>query len=565
VTTDIIVKPLFLINNNPLAHQSIATLLSKMSFQNMIDMNVELEQMISYADNSSELSELLISNDNSSGILPGIEEVAAERQMNSIIESEWFDILSQTISSALLFLLIFGMSATVDVKHLREQVHNKFAILTGVATQFLVMPFLGYLSVLLLSGHGLTEPMGISLLIVTASPGGSYSNWWCSMFNADLALSVTMTAISTMVSSVMLPANLLLYVNAAFGASSGSDESIINHLDWPSLFISLAIVILAIALGLFASFKVSSHRFNRFANRMGSMSGILLIVFSGVLSSLSGDKQAQIWAQPWSFYVGVSAPCLVGLFLATCAGVCARLKRPEVISVGVECCYQNVGIATSAAVAMFNTPSERGQALLVPLFYGLMEAVVLGIYCLIGWKLGWTKAPRDINFCTMLVTTFEVDDDDDDSSIQSPTPDPSGGEVDVEMPETRSPGDSVDTWSSTAPVEYDTTWSRWPWKMFIRIEKRKRKFSEDSPPDVNPTTIPPKSVVKRRSILSPISEDAFGTPSSLVSFEDTEKGSYSRCRLGSEEATIASSVLSESPNSSPTRSLFPDECHKSRI
>eukprot|EP00985_Skeletonema_marinoi_P014399 scaffold7295_cov118-Skeletonema_marinoi.AAC.3 len=446
----------------------------------MDNMDAEMDQMI--ADNSSELSDLLISNSNSNDIiLAGIDEITTERQMNSIIESEWFDILSQTISSALLFLLIFGMSATVEVKHLREQVHNKFAILTGVATQFLIMPLLGYLSILVLSDHGLTEPMGISLLIVTASPGGSYSNWWCSMFNADLALSVTMTAISTMVSSIMLPANLLLYVNAAFGASSGSDESIINHLDWPSLFISLAIVILAIGLGLFASFKVSR-------------------------------------------------------------------------------------IATSAAVAMFDNPSERGQALLVPLFYGLMEAVVLGLYCLVAWKLGWTKAPRDESFCTMFVTTYEVDDDDE--SIQSPTPDESMDEIDVEIPDTRSPeverSDSVDTWSSRAPVEYDTSWSRWPWKMFIRKEtRRKRKDSEDSPPDINPTTMPSTSVksVKRRSILSPISEDAFGTPSSLVSFEDTDKGSYSRCRLGSEEATVASSILSESPNSSPSRSLFPDD-HK---
>ena len=167
----------------------------------------------------------------------------------------------------------------------------------------------------------------------------------------------------------------------------------------------------------------------------------------------------------------------------------------------------------------------------------------------------------------MFVTTYEVEDD---VSIQSPTPDQTIDEIDVEIPDTRSPevdrSDSVDTWSSRAPVEYDTSWNRWPWKMFIRKEKkRKRKVSEDSPPDVNPTTIPSTTVksakAKRRSILSPISEDSFGTPSSLVSFEDTDKGSYSRCRLGSEEVTVASSSISDSPNSSPSRSLFPDD-HK---
>eukprot|EP00984_Skeletonema_dohrnii_P020653 scaffold10129_cov81-Skeletonema_dohrnii-CCMP3373.AAC.4 len=237
-----------------------------------------------------------------------------------------------------------------------------------------------------------------------------------------------------MVSAVMLPVNLLIYANAAFGASTESDQSIINHIDWASLLTSLVIVILAIGLGLFASFNISSHRFKRSANQMGSMSGVFLVIFSVVLSSLSGDKQARIWGQSWAFYIGVSAPCLVGLFLATCAGVCARLKRPETVSVGVECCYQNVGIAMSAAVAMFNTPSERGQALLVPLFYGLMEAFVVGLYCFVAWKLGWTKAPRDSSFCSMLVTTYELDDDDE--SIQSPTLDQSIDEIDdVEIQE----------------------------------------------------------------------------------------------------------------------------------
>ena len=40
---------------------------------------------------------------------------------SDVAESEWFSILAQIISSTLLFILIFGMSATVDVGHLQEQ------------------------------------------------------------------------------------------------------------------------------------------------------------------------------------------------------------------------------------------------------------------------------------------------------------------------------------------------------------------------------------------------------------------------------------------------------------
>lgn len=61
---------------------------------------------------------------------------------------------------------------------------------------------------------------------------------------------------------------------------------------------------------------------------------------------------------------------------------------------------------------MFSNPIKRGQALCVPLFYGIMEAVVLGIYCIVAWKAGWSKAPRDENFCVMIAKTYEVEEDE---------------------------------------------------------------------------------------------------------------------------------------------------------
>lgn len=341
-------------------------------------------------------------------VAAGVSEEGQRQLRRSLaIDTEGpLNAFAEVMSYTLLFLLIFGMSATVDMDRLLLQLRNKFAISTGVGMQFVIMPFLGYLSVLALRDHGLSPSMGLTLLIVTSSPGGSYSNWWCSMFNADLALSVAMTALSTLLSTFLLPANLMLYSHAAFGS-----DDILNSIDWGALFISLGVVIAAILSGLFASYKVRSHRFNRWANRFGTFSGILLVIFSAVLSS--GDSETSLWGQDWSFYVGVSFPCLLGLFLSNLFSRLARLSKPECVTIGVECCYQNVGIATSAAVAMFDDPKERAEAMCVPLFYGLMEAIVLGIYCLLAWKAGWTKAPRDEKICVVLAKTYEVEDDDD--------------------------------------------------------------------------------------------------------------------------------------------------------
>lgn len=51
---------------------------------------------------------------------------------------------------------------------------------------------------------------------------------------------------------------------------------------------------------------------------------------------------------------------------------------------------------------------ELSEAMGVPFFYGLMEAVILGIYCIIAWKIGWTKAPRNAPFWKIITTSYEV-------------------------------------------------------------------------------------------------------------------------------------------------------------
>jgi hypothetical protein len=87
--------------------------------------------------------------------------------------------------------------------------------------------------------------------------------------------------------------------------------------------------------------------------------------------------------------------------------VLTNIVFSSIRTLAVECCYQNVGIATSVALTMFEG-DELGAAMAVPLFYGIMEAVILGFYCLVAWKMGWTKAPSNTPFWTMIATSYEV-------------------------------------------------------------------------------------------------------------------------------------------------------------
>ena len=105
--------------------------------------------------------------------------------------------------------------------------------------------------------------------------------------------------------------------------------------------------------------------------------------------------------------------------------------RPEVVNsfqssstVVVECCYQNIGIATSLALTMFEG-DELNHAMGIPFFYGVCEAVSVGSFCFLCWKAGWTKAPSDTPLWKVLITSYEIvavhGDELDDPNFGAPT------------------------------------------------------------------------------------------------------------------------------------------------
>ncbi|KAG7370987.1 bile acid:sodium symporter [Nitzschia inconspicua] len=343
-------------------------------------------------------------NPNATSILDAGAGTLLEVEPNSILA-----VFSAVMSNILLFFLIFGLSATVNLKDLQHQLTNKFAIGTGVAMQFVLMPLLGFVTVCIFSKQGFSTAMGISLLVVTASPGGSYSNWWCSLFNAELALSVAMTSVSSLLSIGLLPANLLLYGWLAFGVVLGNESiNIVASLDFGAIFITLGVVLGAILSGLWIGYRYDKPVLHSRANHFGSICGIVLILFSVFLGSGAGGADTNIWSLPWSFYVGTAFPCIVGMSLANIAARSFHLTPPEVVAISIECCYQNTAIATSVAVTMFSDPNERAEAVSVPLLYGVVEAVIIGIYCVWAWKMGWTKAPKDEKLCVVMTKTYEV-------------------------------------------------------------------------------------------------------------------------------------------------------------
>ncbi|KAL7494098.1 hypothetical protein ACHAWT_003311 [Skeletonema menzelii] len=342
---------------------------------------------------------------------------------------------AQVAINVFLFLLVMGMASTVDIRIMRQQLRNFKAISIGLFCQFFLLPFFGYIITI---AFNLPVPVGVTLIIVVSSPGGSYSNWWCSIFNADLGLSVSMTTASTLLSIGFLPMNLFIYTYAAYHSlESETGKSVMNSINFGVIFISIAVVITAIATGIFCSYKFDTPRWHKISYIGGNVSGIALIIFSTVLSFLGGTDgsepkpQETMTAIRPADYIAIALPCVLGLVVATVLPTLLKLSKPERLTTAVECCYQNTGIATSAALALFSG-NDLQLAMRVPTIYGFVEAISIGVYLLIFWKLGWSKAPKDEKICTVIVKTYEVQSHNDDPDNDDEGEDEVGSHIENE-------------------------------------------------------------------------------------------------------------------------------------
>ena len=257
--------------------------------------------------------------------------------------------------------------------------------------------------------------------------------------NADLALSVTMTTFSTILSVAFLPLNLVIYSFAAYGnVETASGQSVLQSISFGAIFISLAVVILAIGTGIFCSWWKDTPRWHRIAYLGGNISGICLILFSVILSFVggsSGDEPTpdevaadSTTSGDWLQYLAISIPCLCGMAAATVLASLIKLSKPERLTTAVECSYQNTGIATSAALSLF-TGDELQEAMRVPVVYGFVEAIAIGLYLLIFWKLGWSKAPKNEKCCTVITKSYELVENDEEGGEEEEMEDEEGVEV----------------------------------------------------------------------------------------------------------------------------------------
>ena len=102
----------------------------------------------------------------------------------------------------LIQLIMFGMGATLSLKDFAAVAQSPKSVLIGVISQFTIMPLLGF-SLAYVSGLG--PEVAAGLILVGCSPSGTASNVMAFLAKANVALSVTLTSITTLLAPFMTP------------------------------------------------------------------------------------------------------------------------------------------------------------------------------------------------------------------------------------------------------------------------------------------------------------------------------------------------------------------------
>ncbi len=121
----------------------------------------------------------------------------------ALLRPELFTWFSGPLIPVGLGIIMLSMGMTIGFDDFRRIGRERGSVLPGVALQYTLMPALGWSLARLFD---LPTPFAVGLILVSCCPGGTASNVIAFLARADVALSVTMTAVSTLLAVLMTPA-----------------------------------------------------------------------------------------------------------------------------------------------------------------------------------------------------------------------------------------------------------------------------------------------------------------------------------------------------------------------
>lgn len=155
-------------------------------------------------------------------------------------------------------VVMFGVALEIKLQHFKDILLAPKPAIVGFVSQFLVLPILTFALIFLLKDF-LTPTMALGMVLVAACPGGNISNFISSMAKANVALSVSLTAIATLSAIILTPLNFAFWGKMVINLyANASATTLVRPIEIDTIQVFQTIIIILgipLILGIFVNTK----------------------------------------------------------------------------------------------------------------------------------------------------------------------------------------------------------------------------------------------------------------------------------------------------------------------
>ncbi|MEO0431568.1 MAG: bile acid:sodium symporter family protein [Cyanobacteria bacterium J06656_5] len=265
-----------------------------------------------------------------------------------------------------LFIIMLGMGLGLTIADFKRILVEPKAVILGLMAQMILLPLVG---VALASIFSLSPELAVGVMILAACPGGPTSNLVTYLAKGNVALSITLTAISSLLTVFTIP----LVVNLAMKLFLDAETAL--QLPFITTVVQIAVItLIPVSLGMVLHSKVPS-----FANRVEKYVKWLSLFFLGlIIVGLLVKERANVAG----FFLQAGGVTLVLMIITMALGYAiatlAQLDNRSATAITVEVGIQNgtLAIAIASAPTFLNNPTMAIPAAI----YALLMFVVSGAF-----------------------------------------------------------------------------------------------------------------------------------------------------------------------------------------
>ena len=261
-----------------------------------------------------------------------------------------------------LALIMLGMGLTLTLDDFKRVLKFPKSVFIGVSLQYTVMPLSGYAIAYI---YDLPTPFAVGLILVACCPGGTASNVLTFIAKADVALSVTLTSISTLLSVLLTPL-LTLYL-----AGNRVDVNSVGL-----LLSTLKVIILPVAIGVFLNYF-----FPKLTKKLSIVSPLLaVLMIILIVASVIAANKAPITESGFKLLASVFSLHIAGFLFGYILSILLKENLISARTISIEVGMQNSGLGVLLARENFTNPLTAVPCAISSLTHSLIASVLAAFW-----------------------------------------------------------------------------------------------------------------------------------------------------------------------------------------